>query len=54
MTHTEKPLYDGVQVYRRLVGYALQYWQYLLLAVIGLVVSAATQPLFSWILVITR
>jgi subfamily B ATP-binding cassette protein MsbA len=50
MTHTEKPLYDGVQVYRRLVGYALQYWQYLLLAVIGLVVSAATQPLFSWIL----
>ncbi len=50
MTPTPSPRYDGVTVYRRLIGYALQYWQYLLWAVMGLIVSAATQPLFSWIL----
>lgn len=40
----------GWQVYRRLVGYSLQYKRYLVLAVVGLLLSAATQPLFSWIL----
>ncbi len=42
------PRTTGWQVYRRLVGYALSYWQYLALAVVGLVISAATQPLFAW------
>lgn len=42
------PRTTGWQVYRRLVGYALGYWQYLALAVVGLVISAATQPLFAW------
>jgi subfamily B ATP-binding cassette protein MsbA len=36
----------GVQVYRRLASYSLRYWPYLLLAVLGLLVSAITQPLF--------
>lgn len=38
----------GWAVYRRLIGYSLQYKTYLLLAVLGLVVSALTQPLFAW------
>ncbi len=51
MTQTSSPQsYAGLQVYRRLIGYALPYWQYLLLAVLGLIISAVTQPLFSWIL----
>lgn len=37
----------GLQIYRRLVGYSIPYWHYLLFAVIGLLVSAATQPLFA-------
>lgn len=41
------PRTTGFHVYKRLAGYSLQYWRYLLLAVIGLVVSAATQPLFA-------
>ncbi len=40
----------GVQVYRRLVNYSIQYWHLLLLAVVGLVLSALTQPLFAWIM----
>lgn len=40
----------GWQVYRRLIGYSLQYKRYLVLAVVGLLLSAVTQPLFSWIL----
>ncbi len=44
------PTTTGLQVYRRLIGYALKYWQYMLLAVGGLIISAVTQPLFSWIL----
>lgn len=48
MTRTART--TGWQVYRRLVNYALQYGRYLGLAIIGLVASAATQPLFAWIL----
>ena len=40
----------GVQIYRRLVAYSIQYWPYLLLATVGLVLSALTQPLFAWIM----
>ncbi|MEZ5451227.1 MAG: lipid A export permease/ATP-binding protein MsbA [Thiothrix sp.] len=39
---------DGLQVYKRLIGYALRQKHYLLLALLGLLVSAATQPLFAW------
>lgn len=41
------PSISGWQVYRRLVGYALHHKLYLLLATVGLVVSALTQPLFA-------
>lgn len=39
---------DGLQVYKRLIGYALRQKHYLLLALLGLLISAATQPLFAW------
>ena len=44
------PQTTGWSVYRRLLGYSLKYWPYLLLAVVGLVAGAITQPLFAWIL----
>ena len=44
------PRTTGLQVYQRLIAYSIKYWHYLLLAVLGLIVSAATQPLFTWIL----
>ena len=40
----------GMQVYRRLLRYSLPYWRYLLIAVIGLVLTAISQPLFAWIM----
>lgn len=40
----------GLQVYRRLASYSLRYWPYLLLAILGLLVSAITQPLFAYIM----
>lgn len=40
----------GLQIYRRLVSYSAQYWRYLVFAVIGLILSALTQPLFAWIM----
>ena len=40
----------GIQIYRRLINYSIQYWHLLLLAVAGLVISALTQPLFAWII----
>ena len=40
----------GTVVYRRLLKYSLGYWQYLLVAVVALVISAATEPLFARIL----
>lgn len=43
-----QPRTTGFQVYRRLVGYSLEYWHYMALAAIGLVASAATQPLFAY------
>jgi subfamily B ATP-binding cassette protein MsbA len=45
-----QPLTTGWQVYRRLIDYSLVHWRYLLLAIVGLITSAITQPLFSWIL----
>lgn len=42
------PRTDGLQVYQRLIGYSLQQRRYLLLALLGLLVSAITQPLFAW------
>ncbi len=40
----------GFQVYPRIIRYALRYWRYLLLVVIGLIASSATQPMFAWIM----
>lgn len=41
------PPTTGFQVYRRLVGYSLEYWHYLLFAIVALVISALTQPFFA-------
>lgn len=41
------PRTTGLQVYQRLIGYSLRYWRYLMFAVVGLALSAATQPLFA-------
>jgi subfamily B ATP-binding cassette protein MsbA len=38
---------DGIQVYKRLVKYALVHWQWLLLAIVGLIIGAITQPFFA-------
>ena len=40
----------GFQVYRRLIAYSFPYWRYLTVAIIGLVLTAASQPLFAWIM----
>ena len=40
----------GLQVYRRLASYSLRYWPYLLFAVLGLLISAITQPMFAYIM----
>ena len=48
MTPTHQPLYDGVTVYRRLIGYSLQHGHYLVLALLGLIINAITQPLFAY------
>ncbi|MEB4591795.1 lipid A export permease/ATP-binding protein MsbA [Candidatus Thiothrix sp. Deng01] len=39
---------DGLQNYRRLIGYSLREKRALLLALLGLVAGAITQPLFAW------
>lgn len=38
---------SGVIIYKRLAGYALKHWRYLLMVIIGLVISGATIPLFA-------
>jgi subfamily B ATP-binding cassette protein MsbA len=48
MSETERV--TGLRVYRRLASYSLRYWPYLVFAVIGLLVSAITQPLFVYIM----
>lgn len=40
----------GLSVYKRLITYAFPYWRYLVLAVVALIISAATQPLFAAIM----
>lgn len=41
------PSIDGVGIYKRLAGYSLKHWRYLLLALSGLVINALTQPMFA-------
>lgn len=38
---------NGIEIYKRLASYALKHWRYLILAVIGLIIAALTQPLFA-------
>jgi subfamily B ATP-binding cassette protein MsbA len=42
-----QPPQQGLKIYKRLVRYALQHWQWLTYALIGLVIGAATEPLFA-------
>ncbi|MBU0655096.1 MAG: lipid A export permease/ATP-binding protein MsbA [Gammaproteobacteria bacterium] len=44
------PRTTGWQVYQRLIGYSLKYWRYMVVAIVGLIASAVTQPMFAWIL----
>lgn len=37
----------GIDIYKRLASYALEHWRYLIVAIIGLVIAALTQPLFA-------
>ena len=41
------PPIDGAGIYKRLAGYSLKHWRYLLLALSGLVINALTQPMFA-------
>lgn len=41
------PSTDGAVIYKRLAGYSLKHWRYLLLALSGLVINALTQPMFA-------
>ena len=43
MSDSSQPL-DGFGVYRRLLKESLRYWPYLVLAVVGMTLTAATQP----------
>jgi subfamily B ATP-binding cassette protein MsbA len=38
---------SGAEIYKRLAGYSLKHWRYLLLALLGLVINALTQPMFA-------
>jgi subfamily B ATP-binding cassette protein MsbA len=38
---------SGLQVYRRLLTYAIKYWGYLVLSIIGMVIYALTDPAFA-------
>jgi subfamily B ATP-binding cassette protein MsbA len=44
---TEHKGADGFTLYKRLAGYALEYRLFLLFAFLGLLINAATQPLFA-------
>lgn len=47
MTSKDASKKQGLQIYKRLVRYALHYWHWLIIALIGLVVGAVTEPLFA-------
>ncbi|TXH68682.1 MAG: lipid A export permease/ATP-binding protein MsbA [Thiothrix sp.] len=47
---SQAPRIAGLQVYRRLASYSLRYWPYLSFAVLGLLISAITQPMFAYIM----
>lgn len=38
---------SGVAIYKRLASYAVKHWPYLVFALFGLLINAATQPLFA-------
>jgi subfamily B ATP-binding cassette protein MsbA len=45
----ENAQYDGMTVYRRLLGYVRPYWKIFLLAITGMVLFALTEVAFAWI-----
>lgn len=46
-TTTASDKQSGAEIYKRLAGYSLKHWRYLLLALAGLVINALTQPMFA-------
>ncbi|MDH3948489.1 MAG: lipid A export permease/ATP-binding protein MsbA [Gammaproteobacteria bacterium] len=46
---SENAQYDGMTVYRRLLGYVRPYWKIFLLAIAGMVLFALTEVAFAWI-----
>ena len=46
-TNTTASPHGGAEIYKRLAGYSIKHWRYLLLALSGLVINALTQPMFA-------
>ena len=46
-TSSTAPPQSGAEIYKRLAGYSLKHWRYLLLALSGLIINALTQPMFA-------
>lgn len=44
------PRASGVRIYRRLLQRSLRYWRLLVLAVVAMLVTAATEPAFAWMM----
>ena len=38
---------DGFAIYKRLASYAIKHWRYLIIGILGLFITALTQPLFA-------
>jgi subfamily B ATP-binding cassette protein MsbA len=45
----ENKQYDGMSVYRRLLGYVRPYWVIFVIAIFGMVLFALTEAAFAWI-----
>ena len=45
----ESKQYDGMSVYRRLLGYVRPYWVIFVIAIFGMVLFALTEAAFAWI-----
>jgi subfamily B ATP-binding cassette protein MsbA len=45
----QKTQYDGMIVYRRLLGYVRSYWKIFLLAITGMVLFSLTEMAFAWV-----
>ena len=49
MIPNNAPITTGV-LYRRLIAYSFRYWKLFLVAIVALLVAAATEPLMAYIM----